>query len=145
MVFDNLDQVVAYIQKTVTDELPALGEEMRKIMHETLMMETGYEERIPNMYDRTGGMENICEYEQIGDKEIDGVFRDNGKWVNKHGSHYFPLNRWEEGTVWAPGYSDTNPVFYPATNIEEDARNEIDVKIPLELKEKLRIRGLNVL
>lgn len=145
MVFDNLDQIVTYIQRAVSDELPILGESMKEIMDTTLMNETGYNRRKPHMYDRTGGMENICEYEQIGDSEVDGIFRDNGSWVDKHGNHYFVFNRWEEGKVWAPGYTDSNPVFYPKTDIETNSRNEINTKIPIELKERLRAKGLSVL
>lgn len=145
MVFDNLDQIVEYIRSVVTQELPSIGEEMKEIMNTTLMQETGYDSRTPNMYERTGGMKEIVTYEQFGDKEIDGVFQDNGRWVDKHGRHYFPLNRWEEGKVWAPGYNSNNKKFYPKTNIVENSAMAIDMMIPIELRERLRARGLKVL
>lgn len=144
MEFNNLDQAVSYIQKIVTDELDVIGEKMEEIMNEVLMQETGYDKRTPNMYERSGDFADIVTSEQVGHMEIDGVFQDNGGWVDKHGSHYFPLNRWEEGTVWAPGYTDDNPVYYPATNVVRNSVMAIDVKIPMELKERLLARGLRV-
>lgn len=144
MEFNNLDQVVSYIERIVVDELDVVGEKMEEIMNEVLMQETGYDKRTPNMYDRTGDFEDIVTSEQVGHMEVDGVFRDNGRWVDKHGSHYFALNRWEKGTVWAPGYTDDNPVYYPATNVVRNSVMAIDVKIPMELKERLLARGLRV-
>jgi hypothetical protein len=144
MVFDNLDQVVAHIERIVADELDSVGEKMEEIMNEVLMQETGYDKRVPNMYERSGDFKNIVTSEQVSHMEIDGVFQDNGGWVDKHGAHYFPLNRWEEGTVWAPGYRDDNPVYYPATNVVDNSKTAIDVMIPTELKERLLARGLRV-
>lgn len=145
MIFNNLDEVVSHLESILLQELPHIGEQMKEIMNVTLMEETGYDGRTPRMYERTGGLKDIVTYEQFGIKEIDGVFQDNGHWVDKKGNHYFPLNRWEEGTVWAPGYTDDNPKFYPKTNIVENSANAIDYMLPIELKERLRARGLKVL
>lgn len=145
MIFNNLDEIVSHLESILVQELPHVGEQMKEIMNTTLMEETGYDERTPHMYERTGGLKNIVTYEQFGIKEIDGVFQDNGHWVDKKGRHYFPLNRWEEGDVWAPGYTDENPKFYPKTNIVENSANSIDYMLPIELKERLRARGLKVL
>ena len=130
--------------KKEIEEIKKVGEKMEEIMNEVLMQETGYDKRIPNMYERSGDFKNIVTSEQVSHMEIDGVFQDNGGWVDKHGVHYFPLNRWEEGTVWAPGYRDDNPVYYPATNVVDNSKTAIDVMIPTELKERLLARGLRV-
>ena len=141
MLFDNLDSAINYIEQIVADEFARLDSEILEVMNKEVQEQT--RKRIPNMYERTGDMDDICRVRNISRNEIDAVFEDNGRWLNKDGVHAFPLIHFEEGIVWGDGYSEYNRVYLPKTNVEETTRKILDHKLPITLIQNLRNRGIN--
>ena len=102
MNFDSIEACLAYIEQCLGMGLENAGEEIKRIMEEQLNKEI-YQNHSPTMYDRTGQLgESISVTEQTN-KSVNVEYQDNGDWNSvKTGEHFFPLEGFRSGSVWAP-------------------------------------------
>ena len=136
MTFNSIEEMNAFIEQALTNGMDAMGEEMKRIMIEAI--ETDIYEDHPNTTGtRTGQLKESAQVSDITNTSVEVEYADNGDWESAiSGEHFFPLEGFKSGSVWAPNNS------YYSADPTETAFRECEEQIPELLKKFLQGQGI---
>lgn len=143
MDFNNIQEIVKYVEGISQDGLVSLKDDFKETMSNEIEKQI-YEDHKPEVYERTDQLKDTPEV-VIGDKLLTASFEDNGDWTSwkKPNPHFFPMIAWEDtGTVKRS--TSQGGGTYPLTHITEGAYQKLDREIPVKFKQYLISRGLKV-
>lgn len=141
MTFNSIEEAMAYIENVVASSMPRMGEEMKRIMKESIDKEI-YSHHPNTTGTRTGQLGNSAEIIEVSNNGVTTEYMDNGDWESlwgkTKGQHFFPLEGFLAGSVLAPGGG-----YYQADPTTE-AFFQCNEEIPIELKQYLLSRGIPI-
>lgn len=147
MVFNSIDEAIAYVENAIPGVLNECSYDMEEIMRNEIM-EQVYRANSPNVYSRTGQLMDSPQMVNINNNSVTMEFTDNGSWnsVFPPYQHMFPLQLFEEGKVWDKG---TNTMiglykYMSPTNIMDSSVNKCETEIPQKFKQYLISRGIPI-
>ncbi|MGL4802042.1 MAG: hypothetical protein ACRC18_07225 [Cetobacterium sp.] len=135
--FKSVDDLVGYIRRSChPDALKEIGEKSVNTMKEVTQ----------DQYDgETGQMIDCIDVVDIDSNSVKMAWQDNGDWYSVlNGNHMYAPIAHEMGKVWGEGHNPKNPVYKPATTLEETSTEIIEGDAPNTYRKVMRSKGFDV-
>lgn len=135
--FKNIDALASYIKSSCHPKaLRKIGDKGIDIMKDVTTSQ------VDGM---TGDIISCIDITSIDNDSVEIKWQDNGSWYSViTGNHFYAPYGLEGGYTWGEGHTPRNPVYKPATTLEETSKEKIEQEAPSEYKKYMRSKGFKV-
>ena len=132
--FKSLKDAMKYIERATSSSMPELGRELEDVFKEAIDKEV-YEAYDPKIYERTMELKNMVEITELKDDKVEVSITHTGGHISYiKGTRFYVPYGLEGGYTWGRG----------ATDIEGEAINMANDRIPDKYKEIMKSKGIKI-
>lgn len=134
--FSSIEALTSYIKSCHMSALKEIGDDAVEIMKDVTQ----------SQYDgETGQMIDCIGVTDVDNDSVRMAWQDNGDWYSViTGNHMYAPIAHEMGTVWGEGHTPREPVYKPATTLEETSTERIEQDAPNTYRKVMKSKGFDV-